>query len=197
MHFFPVDRLFCRVDNKSVHSHDSFDLTTFRCGPSSELMRCIFPLDNSVCPVDTTCPFVRLVKRIFRLVSSRPYWTRVEQKSGNVELGESKRVGRTECQTILCFSHICTSEPSYLYRPLWGVPHPIHASIFFHICTSGIYMFPILFYSRKFNVKKACNLTLNMLSPDYSGIWRNVHSTTCDVTNLHVSRFLGYATNAG
>ena len=36
-----------------------------------------------------------------------------------------------------------------------------------------------------------------MLSPDYSGIWRNVHSTTCDVTNLHVSRFLGYATNTG
>ena len=40
-------------------------------------------------------------------------------------------------------------------------------------------------------------LTLNMLSPVYSGIWRNVHSTTCDVTNLHVSRFLGYATNTG
>ena len=40
-------------------------------------------------------------------------------------------------------------------------------------------------------------LTLNMLSPDYSGIWRNVHSTTCDVTSLHVSRFLEYATNTG
>ena len=40
-------------------------------------------------------------------------------------------------------------------------------------------------------------LTFNMLSPDYSGIWRNVHSTTCDVTNFHVGRFLGYATNTG
>ena len=45
--------------------------------------------------------------------------------------------------------------------------------------------------------KPAGGLTLNMLSPDYSGIWRNVRSTTCDVTNLHVSRFLGYATNTG
>ncbi len=33
-----------------------------------------------------------------------------------------------------------------------------------------------------------------MLSPDYSGIWRNGHSTTYDVTNFHVSRFLWCAT---
>ena len=81
-------------------------------------------------------------------------------KIGELELGESKRVGRTECQTILCFSRTCTSELPNPYRPLWGVPHPIRASIFFHIYTSGIYIFPILFYSRKFNFKKACNLNI-------------------------------------
>ncbi len=37
-------------------------------------------------------------------------------------------------------------------------------------------------------------LTLNMLSPDYSWIWRKGHSSTYDVTNLHVSRFLWRAT---
>ncbi len=31
-----------------------------------------------------------------------------------------------------------------------------------------------------------------MLSADYSGIWRNGHSATYDVTNLHVSRFLWF-----
>ncbi len=33
-----------------------------------------------------------------------------------------------------------------------------------------------------------------MISPDYSGIWRNGHSTTYDVINLHVSRCLWRAT---
>ncbi len=34
-----------------------------------------------------------------------------------------------------------------------------------------------------------------MLSADYSGIWRNGHSATYDVTNLHVSRFLWFASH--
>ncbi len=38
-------------------------------------------------------------------------------------------------------------------------------------------------------------LTLNMLSADYSGIWRNGHSATYDVTNLHVRRFLWFASS--
>ena len=62
---------------------------------------------------------------------------------------------------------------------------------------SAHYSLPISFKQNKLWVCAHLTLNMHMLSPDYSGIWRKVHSTTCDVTNLHVSRFLGYATNTG
>ena len=34
-----------------------------------------FPLDNSVCRVESTCPLVQVVKSIFPLVSCRQFWT--------------------------------------------------------------------------------------------------------------------------
>ncbi len=72
---FQVDRLISQVDNNFVHWNDSFDSSTFGCVPLSELMRFIIPLDSSFCQLDTTCPHERVVKRIFRLVSSGQYWT--------------------------------------------------------------------------------------------------------------------------
>ena len=105
---------------------------------------------------------------------------------------------------IWCRPEMCLNQCNWIKE--WAFRNPGRNSrfpIIVFICTQIIdfsHLTQKFFYrtfvtSASFIICLLCTvLTLNMLSPEYSGIWRNVHSTTCDVTNLHVSRFLGYAT---